>query len=96
MLRAVESTPATKLSLVVQNRQRMNYTNWKIKMKPISKTFFNGLIALIPLILTLYLLFWLADTAELVLGNIFKFLFPDSWYIRGLGFVLGLVVAYFF
>lgn len=65
-------------------------------MKPISKTFFKGLIALIPLILTLYLLFWLADTAEWVLGNIFKFVFPDSWYIKGLGFVLGLVVAYFF
>ncbi|WP_374089613.1 DUF502 domain-containing protein [Methylomicrobium lacus] len=66
------------------------------KMKPVSKTFFKGLIAIIPLILTLYLLFWLADTAELVLGNIFKFFLPDSWYIKGLGFVLGLAVAYFF
>lgn len=65
-------------------------------MKPVSKTFFKGLIAIIPLILTLYLLFWLADTAELVLGNIFKFFLPDSWYIKGLGFVLGLAVAYFF
>lgn len=68
----------------------------KLKMKPISKTFIRGLVAIIPLILTLYLLFWLADTAELVLGNIFKFFFPDSWYIKGLGFVLGLAVAYFF
>jgi len=66
------------------------------KMKPVSKTFFKGLIAIIPLILTLYLLLWLADTAELVLGNIFKFFLPDSWYIKGLGFVLGLAVAYFF
>lgn len=31
-----------------------------------------------------------------MLGNIFKFFFPDSWYIKGLGFVLGLAVAYFF
>ncbi|MDI1294263.1 MAG: DUF502 domain-containing protein [Methylobacter sp.] len=65
-------------------------------MKPISKTFFKGLIAITPLILTLYLLLWLAGTAELVLGNIFKFFFPDSWYIKGLGFVLGLAVVYFF
>ncbi|EGW20479.1 DUF502 domain-containing protein [Methylobacter tundripaludum] len=65
-------------------------------MKPISKTFFKGLIAIIPLILTLYLLLWLAGTAELVLGNIFKFFFPDSWYIKGLGFMLGLPVIYFF
>src|SRR5664280_3359376 len=65
-------------------------------MKPISKTFFKGLIAIIPLILTCYLLLWLASTGELVLGNIFKFFFPDSWYIKGVGFVLGLAVAYFF
>jgi len=65
-------------------------------MKPNSKTFFKGLIAIIPLILTLYLLLWLADTAELVLGNIFKFFFPDSWYIKGLGVVIGLAIAFFF
>jgi uncharacterized membrane protein len=67
-----------------------------VKMKPLSKTFFKGLIAIIPLTLTLYLLFWLAGTAEFALGNIFKFFFPDSWYVQGLGFVLGLVVVFFF
>ena len=65
-------------------------------MKPVSKTFFKGLIAIIPLTLTFYLLFWLAGTAELALGNIFKFFFPDSWYIKGLGFVLGLPLVFFF
>jgi uncharacterized membrane protein len=65
-------------------------------MKPISRTFFKGLIAIIPITLTLYLLFWLVGTAELALGHIFKFFFPDSWYIKGLGFVLGLPVVYFF
>ena len=65
-------------------------------MKPISKTFFKGLIAIIPFTLTLYLLFWFAGTAELALGNIFKFFFPDSWYIKGLGFVLGLACSVFF
>jgi len=65
-------------------------------MKPISKTFFKGLITIIPFTLTLYLLFWFAGTIELSLGNIFKFFFPDSWYIKGLGFMLGLPVIYFF
>jgi len=74
----------------------MNYHNLKLKMRPVTKTFFKGLIAIIPLILTCYLLLWLADTAELILGNIFKFFFPDSWYIKGLGVVLGLAGAYFF
>ena len=74
----------------------MNHDNWKLKMKLISKTFFKGLIAIIPFTLTLYLLFWFAGTIELSLGNIFKFFFPDSWYIKGLGFMLGLPVIYFF
>ena len=74
----------------------MNYDNWALNMKPVSKIFFKGLIAIIPLTLTLYLLFWLAGTAELALGNIFKFFFPDSWYIKGLGFVLGLPLVFFF
>lgn len=65
-------------------------------MKPITKTFFKGLIAIIPLTLTLYLLVWLAGTAEFALGNIFKFFLPDSWYIKGSGFVLGLAVVFFF
>jgi len=64
-------------------------------MKTIGRTFIKGLIAIIPVTLTLYLLFWLADTAELALGNIFKLFFPDNWYIKGFGFVLGLVVVFF-
>ncbi|TRW98945.1 DUF502 domain-containing protein [Candidatus Methylobacter oryzae] len=65
-------------------------------MKPISRTFFKGLIAVIPITLTISLLFWMAGTAEFALGKIFKLFFPDSWYIEGMGFVLGLVVVFFF
>lgn len=65
-------------------------------MQQTSKTFFKGLIAIIPLALTLYLLVWLANAAEYALGNIFKLFFPDRWYFKGLGFVLGLVVVFFF
>jgi uncharacterized membrane protein len=65
-------------------------------MKPIIKIFIKGLIAIIPFTLTLYLLFWFAGTVELALGNIFMFFFPDSWYIKGLGFVLDLPVIFFF
>jgi uncharacterized membrane protein len=65
-------------------------------MKPISRTFFKGLIAIIPLTLTLYLLLWLAGMAEFALGNIFKFFLPERWYIKGLGFVLFLPLVYFF
>ncbi len=64
-------------------------------MKQISKTFLKGLIAVVPITITLYLLYWLAVTAELVLGNIFKVFLPNNWYIKGLGFVSGLAVVFF-
>ncbi|MDP1667384.1 MAG: DUF502 domain-containing protein [Methylobacter sp.] len=73
-----------------------DYNNWQLKMRPTSRTFIKGLIAIIPITLTLYLLFWVAGAAELALGKIFKLFFPDSWYTNGLGFVLGLVVVFFF
>lgn len=73
-----------------------DYANWNLKMKPVSKTFAKGLIAIIPITLTFYLLFWMADTAELALGKIFKFIFPDAWYIKGMGFILGLIVVFLF
>lgn len=74
----------------------MNYHHWKSQVRPISTTFFKGLIAIIPLIFTLYLLFWLADVAELMLGHIFKVFLPDSWYIKGSGFALGMAVVFLF
>jgi uncharacterized membrane protein len=74
----------------------MNDENWKLKMRPVGKTFLKGLVAIIPITFTLYLLFWLAGTAELALGNIFKFFLPDSWYIQGMGFLLGLAVVFIF
>ncbi len=73
----------------------MNNNTWNRQMKPLTKTFFKGLIAIIPLTLTLYLLIWLAGTAELALGHIFKFFLPDSWYVKGFGFMLGLAVVFF-
>jgi len=74
----------------------MDYTHWKSQIRPFSKTFFKGLIAIIPLVFTLYLLFWLAGSAELMLGHIFKFFLPDSWYIKGSGFALGVAAVFFF
>ena len=74
----------------------MNYNHWKATMKPIINIFIRGLIAIIPFTLTLYVLFWFAGAVEMALGNIFKFFFPDNWYIKGLGFLLGLPVIFFF
>lgn len=64
-------------------------------MKQISKTFLKGLIAVAPITITVYFVYWLGVTAELVLGDIFKVFLPDKWYVQGMGFVAGLAVVFF-
>jgi uncharacterized membrane protein len=39
-------------------------------IKNISKLFFQGLMAVLPIIITAYILYWLASTAESVLGGL--------------------------
>ncbi|HVY22150.1 MAG TPA: DUF502 domain-containing protein [Steroidobacteraceae bacterium] len=62
-------------------------------MRRLRKIFFSGLAAVLPLSITLYLIFWLGSTSESVLGDFMKLLLPDNWYRPGLGIVTGFVVV---
>ena len=59
-------------------------------MKFLSKYFVTGLIALLPVLLTFYMLYWFAFSAESVLGEMLKWLLPGKWYLPGMGLVAGL------
>ena len=61
-------------------------------MKRIGKVMFQGLVALLPAILTVYILFWLVRTAETMLGALFKALLPEGSYVPGMGIVGGLAI----
>ena len=63
-------------------------------MKGFSKIFFIGLAAVLPVLLTLYILAWLGSTAESVLGGSIKLLLPDRWYRPGMGLVAGFVLIF--
>ena len=65
-------------------------------MKRLGKIMLQGLVAMLPTILTLYILFWLVRSAETVLGALLKVLLPDGWYIPGMGLLTGLVVTFLF
>lgn len=62
--------------------------------KTISKILLTGFITLLPIVLTIYLLYWLAVSSEQVLGSALKFLLPDASYFPGLGMIAGLVVVF--
>jgi uncharacterized membrane protein len=54
----------------------------------------KGLVAILPIGLTLYLIYWLAGTAERVFSGTIRLLIPASAYWPGLGLLTGLLVLY--
>jgi uncharacterized membrane protein len=63
-------------------------------MRKIWNTMLKGLVAILPISLTLYLVFWLAVTAEQLFSGTIKLLIPEGTYWPGLGLLAGLVVLY--
>jgi uncharacterized membrane protein len=63
-------------------------------LKIISKTFFTGLITLLPVILTIYLLYWLAVSSEQVMGGALRMLLPQATYFPGMGMIAGLILVF--
>jgi uncharacterized membrane protein len=53
-----------------------------------------GLVAILPVVLTLYLLYWFAVTAETALGGMIRLFLPDAMYWPGMGLVAGLLVVF--
>jgi len=60
----------------------------------LNKIILKGLVAVLPITATLYLLVWLMTTAENVLGGVLEFVFPVGWYWPGMGVVAGLVMIF--
>jgi len=58
-------------------------------MKELGRLFLKGLMAILPIVLTLYLLYWLASTAESVL----RFVIPKDYYYTGMGVTAGILMT---
>lgn len=73
-------------------------------MNKLKDIFLKGLIAILPIILTLAIIGWAAIGTEKLVGNIFKAVIPGQFYVPGLGillligltFVAGLVIDLYF
>jgi uncharacterized membrane protein len=62
--------------------------------KSISKILLTGFITLLPVILTIYLLYWLAVSSENVMGTALRWILPNATYFPGLGMIAGLLVVF--
>jgi uncharacterized membrane protein len=63
-------------------------------LKFMSKTFLTGLITILPVVLTLYLLYWLVVSTETALGNTIRLVLPEGLYWPGMGTIAGLLVVF--
>lgn len=62
--------------------------------KFLSKTLLSGFITLLPVVLTIYLLYWLGISSEEVMGNALRYFLPENTYFPGLGMLAGVTVVF--
>jgi uncharacterized membrane protein len=63
-------------------------------MKKLSNLFIQGLIAILPILATLAILFWLCIYTEAFLGGMLQVILPVSWYWPGMGLLAGVIVVF--
>lgn len=63
--------------------------------KYLSKTLLTGFITLLPLVLTIYLLYWLGVSSEELMGKAFRHILPNGAYFPGLGMISGVIIVFF-
>jgi len=62
-------------------------------MNALGKLFLKGLAVVIPSVMTLAILWWMAKGAEQLLGGILIRILPAGWYVPGMGLISGLAIT---
>lgn len=60
----------------------------------LTKNFLTGLVTVLPIVITVYLLIWAGDLAEAFLGQMIRVILPDALYIPGMGLLAGIVITF--
>ncbi len=60
----------------------------------IGRNILTGLVTILPVVLTLYLLYWFAVTAESMLGDMIRMVLPEGLYWPGMGLIVGFIVVF--
>jgi uncharacterized membrane protein len=62
--------------------------------KFISRNVLTGLVTILPIALTLYLVYWLVVSVEVALGSLIRLVIPSSLYVPGMGLLVGLLLMF--
>lgn len=60
----------------------------------ITRNIIIGLVTILPVLLTIYLLYWLAISAEALLGDVMRIVLPENMYRPGMGLFTALIVVF--
>ncbi|MES0328435.1 MAG: DUF502 domain-containing protein [Gammaproteobacteria bacterium] len=63
-------------------------------LKAISRILLTGFITLLPVVLTAYLMYWLAVTSEQLMGDMLHLVIPETFYFPGIGMLAGLLLMF--
>lgn len=82
-----------------RRRQRARYTpgSPSVHAEPAVQTlirlFLKGLAALVPIVLTVAILVWLAGMAEAGMGRLIRLVLPEDFYVPGMGLLAGVALV---
>lgn len=62
-------------------------------MNTLGKLFLKGLVVVIPVSLTVAIMWWLAREAEQILGGLLSRFLPDGWYVPGMGMISAIAIT---
>lgn len=63
-------------------------------MSRLMTTCLKGLTVILPVGVTVYIIYWLAVSAEALLGGPMEWVLPEGWYVPGTGIVAGLAAVF--
>ena len=63
-------------------------------MRHLTATFLRGLGVVLPVVLTVWIIVWLAAGTESLLKPVFEFLLPPQYYLPGLGLLSGVLLIF--
>ena len=63
-------------------------------MHSVNRVFLKGLLAVLPVAVTIYLVFWLATTFESLFKPLLSQLLPGNYYVPGIGVAMGLIMVF--
>lgn len=65
-----------------------------MNIRSLRNIFLSGLAVVLPIVITVWFVWWVAASFETLLGGLYKSIFPEQLYFPGLGMILGIALTF--